>query len=248
MKSQNQDPNRLDEKSLHILSRIDESIHDQYRTLSEEPSSHPSLDFSSSYEKRKAQILQGKSEGVEKELRHKKVKVEVRKWGLPAAVLVIIISLITMGIRHQEPTAGMNRFGSAIVQTYPDHTEFYYKEKKKTDPCPTHLPLVHLEDDLPEGYQIIESDIDSLYYFKRFQNAKGQWLDLTIQPTGGVVGLDTENALHTLLKIEGVPVNKYVHSKATIYFWEYQDLIYTFSGNASKDMETLVPKIIHKIK
>ncbi len=248
MKSQNQDPNRLDEKSLHILSRIDESIHDQYRTLSEEPSSHPSLDFSSSYEKRKAQILQGKAEGVEKELRHKKVKVEARKWGLSAAVFVIIMSLVSIGIGHQEPSAGVNRFGSAIVQTYPDHTDFYYKEKKKTNHSPTHLPLVHLEEDLPEGYQIIKSDIDSLYYFKRFQNAKGQWLDLTIQPTGGVVGLDTENAVHTLLKIEGVPVAHYQKPKITIYFWEYQDLIYTFAGNASKDMETLVPKIIHKIK
>ena len=248
MKSQNQDPNRLDDKSLHFLSQIDESIHDKYRALSEEPSSHPSSDFSSSYEKRKARILQGKAEGVEKELRHKKVKVGARKWGLPAAVLVIIISLITMGIRHQESTAGMNRFGSAIVQTYPDHTDFYYKEKKEADPSLTHLPSVNLEDDLPEGYQLIESDVDSLYYTKRFKNAKGQWLDLSIHPIGGVVGLDTENAVHTLLKIEGVPVNKYVHSKATIYFWEYQDLIYDFAGNAPEDMEILVPKIIHKIK
>lgn len=266
MKIQKQDHDRLDEKSLHLLSQIDRVLERQYDQAStKEPTRgalHSSFTtnksetarqiaatsiFSSSYEEKKKRILEGQADIVARELKRKQAKRNVGKRGLSAAAILLALGLFSMIIGPKSIHAAVLRFGKAIVSVFRTHTEYSYTSDHKNEQMPSlQSRNLQLESFLPDGYEIKEIREDKEKHYKHAENSDGQWinLDLVFVVSNYTLKLNTEGTEQRSLELEGFTVNQYQKPGLTIYYWEAAGQVYTLSGSCDKDLQSVLGEMI----
>lgn len=246
MTSEKQD-NRLDERTLSLLTQIDAELERQYAELSESVTDpeggkmgevhERDYEFSSTYERRKKMILEGKAEEVTQEIKRVQCKHRAYRWIKSAAVIVLCVSLLVLIVGPAKIQATVTRFGNAVLSIFTTHTDFVYDNTDKLNSENTKMVAnTYLSKHLPKGFSIKETDEED-YNSCVAKNSDGKWISLKICTAKDLVlSIDTEDAEERNLTISQIPVKIYLKTGKTTLLWERQNIVFTLSGNVDVDI------------
>ena len=187
---------------------------------------------------------------VEKLLRRQRRSPAVNsalRYGRRAAAFALVFLTLSFSCLMTVDAAFRERVIHAVVQVFPDFTEFVYTSDSSTVEEPGNLVFTYL----PEGMEEQAREQDELGFYVYMENLEGEFIELdqslVENGTEMLLGLDTENAKVTYFEVHGVEamgIEKWLDH--TIH-WTEGSFVYTLSGTIPLEELKLIAEGIQTV-
>ena len=207
--------------------------------LSALPDPAPEYDFSPEFRRKVEKLLlrQRRSPAVNAALRY----------GRRAAAFALVFLTLSFSCLMTVDAAFRERVIHAVVQVFPDFTEFVYTSDSSTVEEPGNLVFTYL----PEGMEEQAREQDELGFYVYMENLEGEFIELdqslVENGTEMLLGLDTENAKVTYFEVHGVEAMGIEKGLDHTIHWTEGSFVYTLSGTIPLEELKLIAEGIQTV-
>ena len=200
--------------------------------LSALPEQAPEHEFSPKFRRKVEKLLrrQRRSPAVNAALRY----------GRRAAAFALVFLTLSFSCLMTVDAAFRERVIHAVVQVFPDFTEFVYTSDSSTVEEPGNLVFTYL----PEGMEEQAREQDELGFYVYMENLEGEFIELdqslVENGTEMLLGLDTENAKVTYFEVHGVDAVGIEKGLDHTIHWTEGNFVYTLSGTIPMEEVKLI--------
>ena len=200
--------------------------------LSALPEPAPEHEFSQKFRRKVEKLLrrQRRSPAVNAALRY----------GRRAAAFALVFLTLSFSCLMTVDAAFRERVIHAVVQVFPDFTEFVYTSDSSTVEEPGNLVFTYL----PEGMEEQAREQDELGFYVYMENLEGEFIELdqslVENGTEMLLGLDTENAKVTYFEVHGVDAVGIEKGLDHTIHWTEGNFVYTLSGTIPMEEVKLI--------
>lgn len=238
----------LDEKSLEVLKLIDDSIERQYLggfinsfdgIEDKSSNAYKAPEFSSSYQKRKKLLLEGRVDEVQRELAGKRTS---KKWNKVVAAIVLFAICLGLLIGPIRIYAAIQGFWNAIIKVFTTHTELEFADSINKSVDGQFINIFGL---ISEDYLLTDSQTTESSNYTLFEDHDGFWISFHQSKRNTLAfHFDSENTEMSEYMVESVLVSKYKKKDKTTFIWVVDDMNYLLSGNSD---ESVIQDIVDKL-
>ena len=207
--------------------------------LSALPEQVPEHEFSPKFRRKVEKLLrrQRRSPAVNSALRY----------GRRAAAFALVFLTLSFSCLMTVNAAFRERVIHAVVQVFPDFTEFVYTSDSSTVEEPGNLVFTYL----PEGMEEQAREQDELGFYVYMENLEGAFIELdqSLDENGTemLLGLDTENAKVTYFEVHGVEAMGIEKGLDHTIHWTEGSFVYTLSGTIPLEELKLIAEGIQTV-
>ena len=207
--------------------------------LSALPEQAPEHEFSPKFRRKVEKLLrrQRRSPAVNAALRY----------GRRAAAFALVFLTLSFSCLMTVNAAFRERVIQAVVQVFPDFTEFVYTSDSSTVEEPGNLVFTYL----PEGMEEQAREQDELGFYVYMENLEGEFIELdqslVENGTEMLLGLDTENAKVTYFEVHGVDAVGIEKGLDHTIHWTEGNFVYTLSGTIPMEEVKLIAEGIQTV-
>ena len=207
--------------------------------LSALPEQAPEHEFSPKFRRKVEKLLrrQRRSPAVNSALRY----------GRRAAAFALVFLTLSFSCLMTVNAAFRERVIHAVVQVFPDFTEFVYTSDSSTVEEPGNLVFTYL----PEGMEEQAREQDELGFYVYMENLEGEFIELdqslVENGTEMLLGLDTENAKVTYFEVHGVEAMGIEKGLDHTIHWTEGSFVYTLSGTIPLEELKLIAEGIQTV-
>ena len=207
--------------------------------LSALPEQAPEHEFSPKFRRKVEKLLrrQRRSPAVNAALRY----------GRRAAAFALVFLTLSFSCLMTVDAAFRERVIHAVVQVFPDFTEFVYTSDSSTVEEPGNLVFTYL----PEGMEEQAREQDELGFYVYMENLEGEFIELdqslVENGTEMLLGLDTENAKVTYFEVHGVDAVGIEKGLDHTIHWTEGNFVYTLSGTIPMEEVKLIAEGIQTV-
>ena len=207
--------------------------------LSALPEPAPEHEFSQKFRRKVEKLLrrQRRSPAVNAALRY----------GRRAAAFALVFLTLSFSCLMTVNAAFRERVIHAVVQVFPDFTEFVYTSDSSTVEEPGNLVFTYL----PEGMEEQAREQDELGFYVYMENLEGEFIELdqslVENGTEMLLGLDTENAKVTYFEVHGVEAMGIEKGLDHTIHWTEGSFVYTLSGTIPLEELKLIAEGIQTV-
>ena len=207
--------------------------------LSALPEQAPEHEFSPKFRRKVEKLLrrQRRSPAVNSALRY----------GRRAAAFALVFLTLSFSCLMTVDAAFRERVIHAVVQVFPDFTEFVYTSDSSTVEEPGNLVFTYL----PEGMEEQAREQDELGFYVYMENLEGEFIELdqslVENGTEMLLGLDTENAKVTYFEVHGVEAMGIEKGLDHTIHWTEGSFVYTLSGTIPLEELKLIAEGIQTV-
>lgn len=207
--------------------------------LSALPEQAPEHEFSPKFRRKVEKLLrrQRRSPAVNAALRY----------GRRAAAFALVFLTLSFSCLMTVDAAFRERVIHAVVQVFPDFTEFVYTSDSSTVEEPGNLVFTYL----PEGMEEQAREQDELGFYVYMENLEGEFIELdqslVENGTEMLLGLDTENAKVTYFEVHGVDAVGIEKGLDHTIHWTAGNFVYTLSGTIPMEEVKLIAEGIQTV-
>ena len=207
--------------------------------LSALPEQAPEHEFSPKFRRKVEKLLrrQRRSPAVNAALRY----------GRRAAAFALVFLTLSFSCLMTVNAAFRERVIHAVVQVFPDFTEFVYTSDSSTVEEPGNLVFTYL----PEGMEEQAREQDELGFYVYMENLEGEFIELdqslVENGTEMLLGLDTENAKVTYFEVHGVEAVGIEKGLDHTIHWTEGSFVYTLSGTIPMEEVKLIAEGIQTV-
>ena len=207
--------------------------------LSALPEPAPEHEFSQKFRRKVEKLLrrQRRSPAVNAALRY----------GRRAAAFALVFLTLSFSCLMTVDAAFRERVIHAVVQVFPDFTEFVYTSDSSTVEEPGNLVFTYL----PEGMEEQAREQDELGFYVYMENLEGEFIELdqslVENGTEMLLGLDTENAKVTYFEVHGVDAVGIEKGLDHTIHWAEGNFVYTLSGTIPMEEVKLIAEGIQTV-
>jgi len=207
--------------------------------LSALPEQAPEHEFSPKFRRKVEKLLrrQRRSPAVNAALRY----------GRRAAAFALVFLTLSFSCLMTVNAAFRERVIHAVVQVFPDFTEFVYTSDSSTVEEPGNLVFTYL----PEGMEEQAREQDELGFYVYMENLEGEFIELdqslVENGTEMLLGLDTENAKVTYFEVHGVEAMGIEKGLDHTIHWTEGSFVYTLSGTIPLEELKLIAEGIQTV-
>ena len=207
--------------------------------LSALPEPAPEHEFSQKFRRKVEKLLrrQRRSPAVNAALRY----------GRRAAAFALVFLTLSFSCLMTVNAAFRERVIHAVVQVFPDFTEFVYTSDSSTVEEPGNLVFTYL----PEGMEEQAREQDELGFYVYMENLEGEFIELdqslVENGTEMLLGLDTENAKVTYFEVHGVDAVGIEKGLDHTIHWTEGNFVYTLSGTIPMEEVKLIAEGIQTV-
>lgn len=207
--------------------------------LSALPEQAPEHEFSPKFRRKVEKLLrrQRRSPAVNAALRY----------GRRAAAFALVFLTLSFSCLMTVDAAFRERVIQAVVQVFPDFTEFVYTSDSSTVEEPGNLVFTYL----PEGMEEQAREQDELGFYVYMENLEGEFIELdqslVENGTEMLLGLDTENAKVTYFEVHGVDAVGIEKGLDHTIHWTEGNFVYTLSGTIPMEEVKLIAEGIQTV-
>ena len=207
--------------------------------LSALPEPAPEHEFSQKFRRKVEKLLrrQRRSPAVNAALRY----------GRRAAAFALVFLTLSFSCLMTVNAAFRERVIQAVVQVFPDFTEFVYTSDSSTVEEPGNLVFTYL----PEGMEEQAREQDELGFYVYMENLEGEFIELdqslVENGTEMLLGLDTENAKVTYFEVHGVDAVGIEKGLDHTIHWTEGNFVYTLSGTIPMEEVKLIAEGIQTV-
>ena len=207
--------------------------------LSALPEQAPEHEFSPKFRRKVEKLLrrQRRSPAVNAALRY----------GRRAAAFALVFLTLSFSCLMTVDAAFRERVIHAVVQVFPDFTEFVYTSDSSTVEEPGNLVFTYL----PEGMEEQDREQDELGFYVYMENLEGEFIELdqslVENGTEMLLGLDTENAKVTYFEVHGVDAVGIEKGLDHTIHWTEGNFVYTLSGTIPMEEVKLIAEGIQTV-
>lgn len=207
--------------------------------LSALPEQAPEHEFSPEFRRKVEKLLlrQRRSPAVNAALRY----------GRRAAAFALVFLTLSFSCLMTVDAAFRERVIHAVVQVFPDFTEFVYTSDSSTVEEPGNLVFTYL----PEGMEEQAREQDELGFYVYMENLEGEFIELdqslVENGTEMLLGLDTENAKVTYFEVHGVDAVGIEKGLDHTIHWTEGNFVYTLSGTIPMEEVKLIAEGIQTV-
>lgn len=207
--------------------------------LSALPEQAPEHEFSPKFRRKVEKLLrrQRRSPAVNSALRY----------GRRAAAFALVFLTLSFSCLMTVDAAFRERVIHAVVQVFPDFTEFVYTSDSSTVEEPGNLVFTYL----PEGMEEQAREQDELGFYVYMENLEGEFIELdqslVENGTEMLLGLDTENAKVTYFEVHGVDAVGIEKGLDHTIHWTEGNFVYTLSGTIPMEEVKLIAEGIQTV-
>ena len=207
--------------------------------LSALPEQVPEHEFSPKFRRKVEKLLrrQRRSPAVNSALRY----------GRRAAAFALVFLTLSFSCLMTVNAAFRERVIHAVVQVFPDFTEFVYTSDSSTVEEPGNLVFTYL----PEGMEEQAREQDELGFYVYMENLEGEFIELdqslVENGTEMLLGLDTENAKVTYFEVHGVDAVGIEKGLDHTIHWTEGNFVYTLSGTIPMEEVKLIAEGIQTV-
>lgn len=207
--------------------------------LSALPEQVPEHEFSPKFRRKVEKLLrrQRRSPAVNSALRY----------GRRAAAFALVFLTLSFSCLMTVNAAFRERVIHAVVQVFPDFTEFVYTSDSSTVEEPGNLVFTYL----PEGMEEQAREQDELGFYVYMENLEGEFIELdqslVENGTEMLLGLDTENAKVTYFEVHGVEAMGIEKGLDHTIHWTEGSFVYTLSGTIPLEELKLIAEGIQTV-
>ena len=207
--------------------------------LSALPEQAPEHEFSPKFRRKVEKLLrrQRRSPAVNAALRY----------GRRAAAFALVFLTLSFSCLMTVNAAFRERVIHAVVQVFPDFTEFVYTSDSSTVEEPGNLVFTYL----PEGMEEQAREQDELGFYVYMENLEGEFIELdqslVENGTEMLLGLDTENAKVTYFEVHGVDAVGIEKGLDHTIHWTEGNFVYTLSGTIPMEEVKLIAEGIQTV-
>ena len=207
--------------------------------LSALPEQAPEHEFSPKFRRKVEKLLrrQRRSPAVNAALRY----------GRRAAAFALVFLTLSFSCLMTVDAAFRERVIHAVVQVFPDFTEFVYTSDSSTVEEPGNLVFTYL----PEGMEEQAREQDELGFYVYMENLEGEFIELdqslVENGTEMLLGLDTENAKVTYFEVHGVEAMGIEKGLDHTIHWTEGSFVYTLSGTIPLEELKLIAEGIQTV-
>lgn len=187
---------------------------------------------------------------VEKLLRRQRRSPAVNsalRYGRRAAAFALVFLTLSFSCLMTVNAAFRERVIHAVVQVFPDFTEFVYTSDSSTVEEPGNLVFTYL----PEGMEEQAREQDELGFYVYMENLEGEFIELdqslVENGTEMLLGLDTENAKVTYFEVHGVEAMGIEKGLDHTIHWTEGSFVYTLSGTIPLEELKLIAEGIQTV-
>ena len=187
---------------------------------------------------------------VEKLLRRQRRSPAVNaalRYGRRAAAFALVFLTLSFSCLMTVNAAFRERVIHAVVQVFPDFTEFVYTSDSSTVEEPGNLVFTYL----PEGMEEQAREQDELGFYVYMENLEGEFIELdqslVENGTEMLLGLDTENAKVTYFEVHGVDAVGIEKGLDHTIHWTEGNFVYTLSGTIPMEEVKLIAEGIQTV-
>ena len=187
---------------------------------------------------------------VEKLLRRQRRSPTVNaalRYGRRAAAFALVFLTLSFSCLMTVDAAFRERVIHAVVQVFPDFTEFVYTSDSSTVEEPGNLVFTYL----PEGMEEQAREQDELGFYVYMENLEGEFIELdqslVENGTEMLLGLDTENAKVTYFEVHGVEAMGIEKGLDHTIHWTEGSFVYTLSGTIPLEELKLIAEGIQTV-
>lgn len=187
---------------------------------------------------------------VEKLLRRQRRSPAVNaalRYGRRAAAFALVFLTLSFSCLMTVDAAFRERVIHAVVQVFPDFTEFVYTSDSSTVEEPGNLVFTYL----PEGMEEQAREQDELGFYVYMENLEGEFIELdqslVENGTEMLLGLDTENAKVTYFEVHGVEAMGIEKGLDHTIHWTEGSFVYTLSGTIPLEELKLIAEGIQTV-
>ena len=187
---------------------------------------------------------------VEKLLRRQRRSPAVNaalRYGRRAAAFALVFLTLSFSCLMTVNAAFRERVIHAVVQVFPDFTEFVYTSDSSTVEEPGNLVFTYL----PEGMEEQAREQDELGFYVYMENLEGELIELdqslVENGTEMLLGLDTENAKVTYFEVHGVDAVGIEKGLDHTIHWTEGNFVYTLSGTIPMEEVKLIAEGIQTV-
>ena len=187
---------------------------------------------------------------VEKLLRRQRRSAAVNaalRYGRRAAAFALVFLTLSFSCLMTVDAAFRERVIHAVVQVFPDFTEFVYTSDSSTVEEPGNLVFTYL----PEGMEEQAREQDELGFYVYMENLEGEFIELdqslVENGTEMLLGLDTENAKVTYFEVHGVDAVGIEKGLDHTIHWTEGNFVYTLSGTIPMEELKLIAEGIQTV-
>ena len=187
---------------------------------------------------------------VEKLLRRQRRSPAVNaalRYGRRAAAFALVFLTLSFSCLMTVNAAFRERVIQAVVQVFPDFTEFVYTSDSSTVEEPGNLVFTYL----PEGMEEQAREQDELGFYVYMENLEGEFIELdqslVENGTEMLLGLDTENAKVTYFEVHGVEAMGIEKGLDHTIHWTEGSFVYTLSGTIPLEELKLIAEGIQTV-
>ena len=187
---------------------------------------------------------------VEKLLRRQRRSPAVNaalRYGRRAAAFALVFLTLSFSCLMTVDAAFRERVIHAVVQVFPDFTEFVYTSDSSTVEEPGNLVFTYL----PEGMEEQAREQDELGFYVYMENLEGEFIELdqslVENGTEMLLGLDTENAKVTYFEVHGVDAVGIEKGLDHTIHWTEGNFVYTLSGTIPMEEVKLIAEGIQTV-
>ena len=187
---------------------------------------------------------------VEKLLRRQRRSPAVNaalRYGRRAAAFALVFLTLSFSCLMTVNAAFRERVIQAVVQVFPDFTEFVYTSDSSTVEEPGNLVFTYL----PEGMEEQAREQDELGFYVYMENLEGEFIELdqslVENGTEMLLGLDTENAKVTYFEVHGVDAVGIEKGLDHTIHWTEGNFVYTLSGTIPMEEVKLIAEGIQTV-
>ena len=207
--------------------------------LSALPDPAPEHEFSPKFRRKVEKLLrrQRRSPAVNAALRYAR----------RAAAFALVFLTLSFSCLMTVNAAFRERVIHAVVQVFPDFTEFVYTSDSSTVEEPGNLVFTYL----PEGMEEQAREQDELGFYVYMENLEGEFIELdqslVENGTEMLLGLDTENAKVTYFEVHGVEAMGIEKGLDHTIHWTEGSFVYTLSGTIPLEELKLIAEGIQTV-
>ena len=180
---------------------------------------------------------------VEKLLRRQRRSPAVNaalRYGRRAAAFALVFLTLSFSCLMTVDAAFRERVIHAVVQVFPDFTEFVYTSDSSTVEEPGNLVFTYL----PEGMEEQDREQNAIEFYVYYESPDGAFMELSQilveDGTEVLLGLDTENAKVTYFEVHGVEAMGIKKGLDHTIHWTEGSSVYTLSGTVPMEELKLV--------